>query len=254
MPIKFNSIKDKLLLSLFLCIIILTWYFISISINLNKYLLPDLIILLKTIKTQIFTRELYNNLLITLYRAFFGITLGCISGIICGLIISKSRIISKLIIPFIDFIRSIPTSMLFPLIMMFIGFEEKGKIFIVFISVFPIFLISTFLGVQSTPDNMGRRIYLNINKKRISPLNYWLCIIWDSLPTLLSGLKISLSIGLILVIVTEMFFTSNSGIGWAAYHAYLSFEIEELYMYIFIVGLCGLSFNSSVDYLILRTK
>ena len=54
-------------------------------------------------------------------------------------------------------------------------------------------------------------------------------------------------LGLVLTIVTEMFFVASSGIGWAANQAYLDFNIDLMYLYIILVGLVGLSLNIFFD-------
>ena len=74
----------------------------------------------------------------------------------------------------------------------------------------------------------------------------------DALPNISSGIRISISLAFVLVVVTEMFLSANNGLGKMIYDVYLQYRIPEMYALILILGFVGFSFNKL--YILLESK
>ena len=65
----------------------------------------------------------------------------------------------------------------------------------------------------------------------------------EALPQIFVGLRTAISLSLIVIVVSEMFIGSSSGIGQKIYDSYLTYETVDLYAWLLIVGLIGYILN-----------
>jgi len=71
-------------------------------------------------------------------------------------------------------------------------------------------------------------------------------ILPESLPNIFSGLRIAVSLALILVAVTEMFMGTKAGLGHVIIESQLVYRIPELYSAIILTGMIGYIINKFV--------
>ncbi|MBL1434523.1 ABC transporter permease [Candidatus Wolfebacteria bacterium] len=233
-----------------LLILLIVWGIAASFVNLHHVFLPEPLGVLQSLWSEIINGKLLDNFLMTFGRVFAGLLVGIGLGAPLGILIGISKRVRKQLLPLIEIFRSIPTSMLFPVFIVVFGIGEIAKLVIVASATFPIMVISTFTGMAERKENQDRRDYLELHKGVLSWKIKVLALIWNALPSIIGGLKVSISIALVLTIVTEMFFIASSGVGWAANQAYQAFNLDEMYMYIFAVGLIGLGINLVFDKLV----
>lgn len=233
--------------------LIIVWICFSLFVDLGAVFLPTPIGVVKALVECIANGSLLWNLSITLTRVFVSVLIAAGVGVPMGFASAASKNLQRFFMPVVEFARGIPTSMLFPVFIVLIGFGEKAKLAIVLYSTIPVFIIGAFIGASPGPESLGRREYLQLHRKEISFFDYHFSVFWEAIPSLLASMKLAISLALVLVIVTEMFFVANSGVGWAAYHAYNAFSFDEMYAYIFVVGLAGLCINRAFDYFTKKT-
>jgi NitT/TauT family transport system permease protein len=65
-------------------------------------------------------------------------------------------------------------------------------------------------------------------------------------PTIVVGLRLSVSLGLVVVVVTEMFTGTASGLGKQIYDAGLVYEIPTMYAAIVVAGALGFALNKTI--------
>lgn len=227
--------------------LVLVWLIFSLNTNLNHLYLPNIDGVFKVLYLEILSGELFNNFIVTFLRVLVGLFLGLLLGFPLGVLLGTHKKLHIEFMPLIDFIRGIPTSMLFPLFIILFGIGEVSKIVIVASVTFPIILVNTISGCLPRKGLEDRTNYLTLHKKRLPRFTIIKSIVWDALPSIVGGVKVAISIGLVLTIVTEMYFVASSGIGWAANQAYLDFNIDLMYLYIILVGLIGLGLNIFFD-------
>ncbi len=119
-------------------------------------------------------------------------------------------LVYRLLEPLTEFIRPIPAAAYIPVAILFLGIGNEMKIFVVFLAcLFPI-LLNTYGGVRGVDPvliDTGRTFGVSRFKA--------LCqiVFPAALPSILTGMRISLGIALIVVVVAEMI-AGNSGIGY----------------------------------------
>jgi ABC-type nitrate/sulfonate/bicarbonate transport system permease component len=145
----------------------------------------------------------------------------------------------RLLEPITEFIRPIPSSAYIPVAILFLGIGNEMKVFVIFLAcMFPI-LLNTYGGVRGIDSvliDTGRTFGLS----RVKAL--WQIILPASLPSILTGMRISLGIALIVAVVAEMI-TGNSGIGYFILDMQRIFRVPEMFAGIFTLGLLGFLIN-----------
>nr|VFJ91808.1 MAG: NitT/TauT family transport system permease protein [Candidatus Kentron sp. LFY] len=227
--------------------ITIIWIGAGMATDLNRIFLPDAVEFFEALFHEIGSGRLLENILATFARVFSGLVIGLLIGFPLGILLGISGTARKEIMPLIEFFRGIPTSMLFPVFIVIFGIGELSKTVIIASTTFPIILINTVVGCMPRPETRDRRDYLSVHARHLPRSTRMLVTIWDALPPIIAGLKVAISISLVLTIVTEMFFVASSGVGWAAHQAYLGFDLELMYCYVIVVGMIGLGLNRLFD-------
>lgn len=182
---------------------------------------------------------LLAQLLPSLGRIFGGFVLAVVVAVPLGLIMGTVPLVYRLLEPITEFIRPIPSSAYIPVAILFLGIGNEMKVFVIFLAcLFPI-LLNTYGGVRGVDPvliDTGRTFGLS----RVRALRQ--IILPASMPSILTGMRISLGIALIVAVVAEMI-TGNSGIGYFILDMQRIFRVPEMFAGIFTLGLLGFLIN-----------
>jgi ABC-type nitrate/sulfonate/bicarbonate transport system permease component len=172
----------------------------------------------------------------TLLLLFIGYGIGCIAAIGLGILMGSSRPIFNLFEPLTELLRPLPKPALLPALILFLGLGARMEITIVALGCFFPVLINTIQGVRSVEPTM-------INTARTfghSTTTIWRRILLPaSAPFILAGMRISLGLGLILVVTAEMI-AGSGGLGDSILSAQRTFLVKESYAWLVVLALLGL--------------
>ncbi len=140
-------------------------------------------------------------------------------------------------------IRPLPKPALLPPLILFLGIGDTMKLVIVGLAVFFPVLINTVQGVRGVDP-------LLINTARtfgISPARIlWSVVLPAALPFIITGMRISLGLGLILVVVAEML-AGTGGIGYLIVDMQRSFQVTSMYAWLVILAVLGFLLNLAFE-------
>jgi ABC-type nitrate/sulfonate/bicarbonate transport system permease component len=181
----------------------------------------------------------------TLAMLAAGYTIACVAGIALGLLLGCSDIAYGLLEPLIETIRPIPKPALIPAMVVFLGIGAEMKITMVALAaLFPV-LINTLQGVRgvdpvllATARTLGCTRSETIRK----------IILPAALPMILTGMRVSLGMGLVLVILAEML-AAETGIGFLILDLQRSFQVRPMYAWITIIAAVGLVLNAGFEWI-----
>jgi sulfonate transport system permease protein len=163
-----------------------------------------------TLYGMVVSGELPNNLLVSFGRALAGLVIGVSAGIVLALVAGLSRRGEVAVDPLMQIKRTIPTLALTPLFIVWFGIGETPKIaLIAFASLFPVYL-NLYSGIRGVDLRLleGARSFGLSRAEQV-----WHVILPGALPSLLVGLRYSLSISILVLVVAEQI-NASAGLGY----------------------------------------
>jgi NitT/TauT family transport system permease protein len=179
--------------------------------------------------------ELVTHTVISLQRLGYGTVLGSVPALVLGIAMGLSRPIRAVFDPLIAATYPVPKSAILPLALLIFGLGEGSKVFMVAIGVFFPMVINTTTGVREI-----NRIYLDVgqNYKASRWNTFWTIALPGALPVIMTGFKLGIGIGLVLIAVAEMV-GAKSGLGYLIWSAWNTFAVEEMYVGLFVIAIIG---------------
>jgi sulfonate transport system permease protein len=196
-------------------LLLAVWQLSAQSGWLSTRVLPAPLDVLKAATRLALSGELLTHVKISAGRALAGFAIGGGTGLVLGLLTGSVRWAETLLDTTLQMIRNIPPLALIPLVILWFGIDEAAKLFLVSIGVFFPIYINTFHGIRSVDKGlieMGRSYGL-----RGWPL-YKEIILPGALPSILVGVRFSLGLMWVLLIVAETI-SAQAGIGYMTMNA-----------------------------------
>ena len=174
-----------------------------------------------------------------------GYAAACVAGTLLGLAMGCSRRANALLEPLLEMLRPIPKPALLPPLILLFGLGAPMKIAIVFLgAVFPV-LINTIQGVRSVDPVL---IDVARTYRCGSMGTVFRVILPASLPMILAGMRVSLGLGLVLVVLAEML-TGEDGLGAQALDAQRAFRVYDMYAWTAILAVLGLALALAFEWM-----
>jgi NitT/TauT family transport system permease protein len=223
------------------------WFALSICVDLRSMLLPDAYSTLIALHNLVLSPQFWMHIGITVARVVPGVLFSVALGVPIGLLTSRFSIIRIAIEPLSDLFRGIPVASIFPVAIILFGVGEIARFWLTVYVCLPIMLASTIAGASNRQETEVRRGYLELHRSKIAINHRINCLLWDAAPSILAGLKIALSLSLVVIIVSEMFFVGGKGVGWYIWDQYQSFKFPQMYASILSIGLISMLTNFLVE-------
>ena len=164
-----------------------------------------------------------------------GMVLTIVIGIAIGIIIAQWRTAEYILDPFINALYAIPRVALVPLIILWAGLEFAGKVTIlVSVAVFPI-IVNTYSGIR---DVRGSMLEIGRAYGATESQIFFKIILPAALPFIMAGVRLSVGLAIIGIIVAE-FFTAISGLGGMIVEYANLFATAKLFVPIIVIALVG---------------
>ena len=172
----------------------------------------------------------------SLARVGLGFFLACIVAIPLGFLIGMSPLMRRALDPFIQVLKPISPLAWMPLALYTIKDSSASGIFVIFIcSVWPM-LINTAFGVSAV-----KREWLNVAKTlEVNPIRKaFLVILPAAAPTILTGMRISMSIAWLVIVAAEML-VGGTGIGYFVWNEWNNLSLTNVIFAIVVIGVMGM--------------
>ena len=180
---------------------------------------------------------LWEHLLPSLRRFAVGGALGVLAGIAVGVMIGLFSLARAGLVPLVAALFPVPKIALLPLFVIWFGIGESSKYALIAFGTFTPTVVATYGGV----DNVDRTL---IRMGQSFGLHWWSIVrkivLPGALPAILSGLRVSLAIGIILLVAAEML-GAEFGIGAYVLTAGSLYDLERLFAGVVILSLLGVT-------------
>ncbi|MFS8202759.1 ABC transporter permease [Streptomyces sp. CWNU-52B] len=214
-------------------VLVAVWWFASDD-STDVYW-PPLRTILRTFPDVWTGERLRADVLPSMVRLTSGYACAAVVGVALGTVIGSYRRVRAVCEPVLEFLRAVPPPVLVPVIMLFAGIGDTMKIAVIASGcVWPV-LLNTVEGVRAVDSVMTEtaRSYGVTGAARLRHL-----VLPSASPQIFAGLRQALSIGIILMVISEMFAASN-GLGFTIVQFQRGFAIPDMWTGILLLGLLG---------------
>ena len=220
------------------------WWATSHAGWVSRVFLPTPEATLASLREGLFGGELWTFTLDTIIRMAQGWVLASLVGVGLGALIGISPCARAHLQPTLEFVRPLPASALLPLAISVFGLNPAMVLAVVtFGAMWPV-LLATVHGFA----NVEPRLLEVAHCLQLGRADFvWKVGLPNALPDILAGMRLSLTVSLIVAVVGEMI-ASQSGLGQAILLAARAFRASELFAGIVLLGLIGFASNALLGF------
>jgi ABC-type nitrate/sulfonate/bicarbonate transport system permease component len=215
----------------------LAWWYSSA--NSTRVYFPPLSKIMTAFKETWLGPRLREDVLPSLLRLLGGYALALVLGIALGVLIGSNRRLRSLLEPAFEFFRAIPPPVLIPGIVLLAGFDNTMKVLVIlFGCIWPV-LLNTVEGVRASDEVLGDtcRTYRIAGLMRLRVF-----VLRGASPQIVTGARQALSIAIILMVISEMFYSAG-GLGNRVVRYQREFAIPEMWGGVLMLGLLGVALS-----------
>jgi nitrate/nitrite transport system permease protein len=185
-----------------------------------------------------------TQLAFSILRVMAGYFLSVIIAVPLGFLIGMSPVFYKALQPYIQILKPISPLAWMPLALFVIKDSILSSVFVIFIcSIWPM-LINTAFGVMSVKTdflNVGKTLEMNSFKMAFT------IILPAALPTIFTGLRISMGISWLVIVAAEML-VGGTGIGYYVWNEWNNLDLASVVFSILMIGIVGMVLDAAISY------
>lgn len=184
--------------------------------------------------------HIFSDIYFTLFRLFFALIIATVFGLPIGLLLGYFSRTYHFFGEILDFLRSIPPIVIYPLFLIILGPGDISRIGVAIFGaiVVLILIISKGLFQQSS---LRKQFFKAMGANRLQILKN---VVWyEALPYIIVALRTAISLSLIIIVVTEMLVGAKYGLGVRVQNVQITANIPDLFATIIIIGFIGVLLN-----------
>lgn len=185
------------------------------------------------------TSKAFDDFKPSLAHIFAGWVAASLAGIVLGVALGRSRAAADYLDPLLQFGRAIPPPTLIPFFIIVFHIADSMYIAVIAFGVIWPVLLNTIDGAR-TVDAVQldtAKVFGITGWQRL-----WQVILPAAAPKIFAGLRVSLALALILLVISELV-GSTAGIGDHLVNAQRGFQLPEMWAGIVLLSILGLLFN-----------
>ncbi len=218
------------------------WVVFDKTGKLNPVIMPAPQTVWKTIVSLVTSGKLWTNLVVSVGRVLKGYALAGILGIVLGIFIGQSRHLERLTELLIQIIKPIPPIAWIPLVILWFGIGESGKVFLIFLGGFFTILINVIDGIRHTDEKL-----IEVSRSMETPFlkHMLLVVIPGAAPNIFTGLRTGLSSCWMCVVAAELV-SSSTGLGYLIMNARQFGRTDVVIVGMLTIGIIGKLMDSLI--------
>jgi ABC-type nitrate/sulfonate/bicarbonate transport system permease component len=178
---------------------------------------------------------LVTDVLPSLGRLGVSITLAILIGIGLGVVVGTNKWLREFLEPVFEFFRAVPPPMVVPVLVMVLGAGDTMKVAVIAAGATWPILLNTIEGVRAV-DQIQAETARSFRLPRRHRLLF--LTLPSASPQIMAGVRQSLSVALILMVISEMFL-AQSGLGYRIEVFKQNYEYAAMWSIILLLGLIG---------------
>ncbi|MGO1051288.1 ABC transporter permease [Crossiella sp. CA198] len=225
-------------------LLLLGWALLPVLVDLPAYQLPRLAEVAATGWRLLVDGTLAQAIGASLLRLAVAFLIGAGLGLLLGLSMAASRVLTLLLEPIVAFFQAVAGIAWIPLAIVWFGFGDGPVLFVVANAIFFIVLYNTLLGVHGIQRVLPQAVR-TLGGTRWQVLRE--VLLPGAMVSVLAGLRTGLAFGWRALVAVELI-AANSGMGFLTLSASRNYQSEVVVVAIVVVGLLWLA----MDRLLLR--
>jgi NitT/TauT family transport system permease protein/sulfonate transport system permease protein len=220
---------------------ILGWELLSALGAINPVLLPPPTVVFSNLGLLWSVGFLQPQIISTLLRLVEALAIAIVTAVPLGILIGRVRPVSDYVEPFLHMIRMIPSPVWAPLSLLWFGLGAGRTVFIIWLGAFfPIFLNA--LTAARRVDRAQVETVATFGGDAFDVA--WEVIIPSALPLLLTGIRVGMGIGWIVLLTAELTADElGAGVGWMINDARVLLDMPTVLSGMFVIGAMGISLD-----------
>lgn len=218
-------------------LILVAWWFASADSTVPQF--PPLQVILQGVWKQWVLGDAWMNIVSSGWKLLAGYGIGCLLGIIGGSLLWRFLSLRRATNPIVYFLYVLPAPALLPALIALFGIGPARQIaLIAFGALWPTLLntLDGMRGIDSVKFDTARALRLGGRR------TYFRVVLPAAMPQIFAGLRGSLTVSIILMVVSEMV-AANSGIGYYILQAQAAFATRDVWAGIIVLALLGVILN-----------
>lgn len=194
--------------------------------------------------TKLFlSSNFYDTVPVSLGRLAMGWGLAVVVGVLFGMALGRSPILAGMYNPIARFFMSLPNAALLPIAFTIFGANSSMNVFLIFLGTVWLVVINTADGVSGVdPQWIRSARSMHVGKKDL----YLEVLLPASMPQIMAGLRVSVGIALILMIISELYATT-SGLGFNVVLYQQTFKYKQMWSAFLLIALLGIGLNAVMN-------
>jgi NitT/TauT family transport system permease protein len=222
--------------------VLVFWELIARSGLLYRDVVPSLVAIGGALVKLLSTSDFYWNLGVTAGEVGTALLIGGVSGVVVGLLLGASRLLSKAYEPYLYYLGPTPKIIFFPVMIMWFGVGPGSKVAMGAISCFFPIALSTAAGMRQI-DKVLIRVGQSFRA------NAWQMATKIYLPAMrhpmINGVRLGLGVAIIGTLLAETKL-SNRGVGFLIIQAYSLFDMPRMYAMLIVLFVVAIGANALV--------
>ena len=221
------------------------WEVLAITEKINTFLTSSPTSIFETLINLYSTNNLFNHIWITVYETLISFVLSILIGILVASILWWNKYLYKVFDPYLTILNSLPKVALGPILIIWIGANTNSIIAMALLISAILSIMNIYNGFSNTDvDKIKLMKSFNASKWQI----YKLLILKGNINTIISSLKINISMCLIGVIMGELL-VSKEGIGYLIMYGSQVFNLNLVMTGVFLLAIVSFILYALVSYI-----
>lgn len=227
--------KTSLIIVTFIVFLVLWQAYVSVF-HVPVQILPGPSLFFSKFLNILQMGDMGTHIGMTLYEIAVGFVIGCLLGLVFGYLLAKSVLLERLFTPYIVLAQIAPKISIAPLFLLWFGLGATSKVALVILVVFFPIMVNTIIGIRSVEKNMQDLLHI---LKANAWQRFYSVEIPYSLPSILSGVKVSTTYAITGAVIGEMI-GAKAGLGYLVILGSETYDINMILTAVILLSVMGL--------------
>lgn len=206
------------------------------AFGIHAYVLPTPDTVIGALAHDYSTLSFWHHIGTTMSEIMLGWAVGCITGLVLGVLIAEFRLVEITLTPYIVALNAVPKVALAPVLVVVFGYGVVSKVVITAIMAFFPLLVNVGVGLRGA-DALQLEMMRGLRASR------WQTLRWvkfpGAMPAIFAGIEVAVVLGVVGAIVGE-FTGAESGLGYVILQRSFSMDQGGVFSALVTLALIGI--------------